>query len=209
MNELQNNVFEKKNIFYILKCLSVVVIVGIVTEILKFILSIDEPTSSKVEESFFKNIFLGSIGIVLIAPILEEIVFRLPLKKNNHYLSSITLCVFLFLSASLFFLRIMCLLYIGAILLYQFDKKLVMPDCLTKNIIIVLSIVTFVSLHFANYQEEQLNSLPVFSKIFLFLPQLVVGLILTAVRLKTFFLNAVIIHSLYNLIILTLALFFN
>jgi hypothetical protein len=207
MNELKNNVFEKKNIFYILKYLSVVVIVGIVTEILRFILSIDEPTSSKVEESFLKNMFWGSIGIVLVGPLLEEVVFRLPLKKNSYYIISITLCLFLFLSSSLFFLRIICLLYIGAILLYQFGKK--SPTSLTKNIITILSIVAFVSLHFANYQEEQLNSLTFFSKIFLFIPQLVVGLILTAVRLKTFFLNTVIIHSLYNLIILTLALFFN
>lgn len=181
--------------------------VGIAIEMLRVTLNINEPTSSKVEESFFRNMFWGSIGIVLVAPILEEIAFRLPLKKNSYYLISITFCFLFFLSASFVFLKVICFIYIVAVLAYQVSKKLSVG--ITKSIMIILSITTFVSLHFDNYQGEQLNSLNVFSKIFLFLPQLIIGFILVKVRLKTLFLNAVIIHSLYNLIILTFALLFN
>jgi len=198
--------FSKKNIFYILKYLSITVIFGTAIEMLRFTLNINEPTSSKVEESFLSNMFWASIGIVLVAPILEEIAFRLPLKKNSYYLISITFCFLFFLSASSVFLKVTCFLYIIAVLAYQFSK---ISMSIMKNVIIILSTITFVLLHVDNYQEEQLDSLDIFSKIFLFLPQLVAGFILVKVRLKTFFFNAVIIHSLYNLIILTFALLFN
>lgn len=69
--------------------------------------------------------------------------------------------------------------------------------------------MSFVMIHFDNYNEEELNHLNHLELVFLFMPQLIFSIILTKVRLETCFLNTLIIHSLYNLIILTLALFFN
>lgn len=202
-----NNFFDKKNVFYILKYLSVAVLTVLVIELLKYLFDINEPQSSKLKESFFSNIIWSTISIVLISPILEEFAFRLSIKKNKYYATSILLCILFLMSSSLIYVKITCSLFIGAIILYQYSSR--SNIYLLKNITVVLSVLTFVLVHFDNYEVEQLKILNFFSIVTLFIPQVVVCFILTKVRSETSLLNSIVIHSLYNLLILTFGLFFN
>jgi len=199
--------FNKKNVFYIFKYSFIAVFVALVVEISKFFFDIEEPKSAKIEEVFFSNIIRSSISIVLISPILEEITFRLPIKKSNYYATSIILCLFFLASSSFIFVKTICLLFTGVVLVYQ--RSELSYTNLLKNVIIVLSMLTFVVIHFDNYEIEQLKALNSVSLVILFIPQLVICMILTKVRLETCLLNCIVIHSLYNLLIVTLGFFLN
>lgn len=199
--------FEKQNVIYIFKYLALsIAIVGFI-EILSFSLNLEEPKSSKIEERFFDNLIWNCIGAVLLSPLLEETAFRLSLKRSKYFVISIFACLVFLLSSQSVYDQIIITLFIVMILVNQFENKFY-PQ-LTKLLLVSFSIMSFVIIHFANYNREELNILSHLELVFLFMPQFIVSIILTKVRLETYFLNTVIIHSLYNLTILTLALFFN
>ena len=66
--------------------------------------------------------------------------------------------------------------------------------------------MAFVSVHFDNYE---LNILRIVDIVILFLPQFVLALILTKIRVQTCFRNSIIFHSVYNIIVLLFAFLFN
>ena len=109
------------------------------------------------------------------------------------------------LSSKFILTQVICSLFIGSLILYQFNVKIY----LTRFILIVLSVLAFVFAHFDNYNENELKILGNLDFVMLFIPQFILALILTKIRLQTGFLNSVIFHSLYNFFILSLALLFN
>lgn len=207
MNVLHKRFFDKQNVFYVLQHLVLVIIVVIIIELLRLAFNINEPEGNSIEDSFYGNVIWSTSGIVIFSPILEEIAFRFPLKKNTYYIISIILCGIFLLSSRFIFVKIIFLLFIIAIIIEQNSNNIY--PFIIKNITVGLSILTFVSIHFDNYMDHQLDELSVLEKIVLFAPQFFICLLLIKVRLETYLLNAVIIHSLSNLIILTFALFFN
>jgi hypothetical protein len=147
------------------------------------------------------------LGAVFFSPVLEEVAFRLPLQKTKYFVISIVTCFIFLLSSKSFYRQVIIAFFIVMILVNQFESKFF--SRLIKVLLVSFSIMSFVIMHFDNYHIEELNLLNYLEIVFLFMPQFIMGIILTKVRLETCFLNTVIIHSLYNLLILTLALSFN
>lgn len=201
----KSEVLSKKNIAYlfIYLILALVFILGI--ELVRYLLDIKDPDSNKLKDAFLSNFTFAFFSAVILSPIIEEVGFRLSLKRNKHYWLSIVFCLVFLLSTNFMVTKIICLLYIGITILYQFNNK----TNLIKDIAIVLSVLTFLCVHFDNYNENELRALGSLDLIMLFLPQFVIGLIITKIRLQTCFLNSIIFHSFYNFFILSLALLFN
>lgn len=195
--------FEKQNIIYIFKYLVLSIAIVVFIKILSFSLNLEEPKNSKIEERFFDNLIWSCIGAILLSPLLEEAAFRLSLKRNKNFIISILACLVFLLSSQSVYHQIIITLFIIMILVNQFVNNFY-PQ-LTKLLLVSFSIIGFVIIHFANYKTEELNLLNDLEIVFLFMPQFIISIILAKVRLETCFLNSVIIHSLYNLIILTLA----
>jgi hypothetical protein len=202
---LKSKILTKKNIFYLLRYLILALIIILIIELLKYILNVKDPDSNKLKDAFLSNFFFSFVGTVLIAPILEEVVFRLSLKKNNYYWFSVFLSLIFVLSSKFILTQVICSLFIGSLILYQFNVKIY----LTRFFLIVLSVLAFLTAHFDNYNENELKILGNLDFVMLFIPQFILALILTKIRLQTCFLNSVIFHSLYNFFILSLALLFN
>lgn len=197
--------FEKKNSIYIFKYLILSIAIVIFIEGISFFLNLEEPKSSKIEERFFSNLIWSCIGAIFFSPLLEEVAFRLPLQKTKYFVISIVTCFIFLLSSNFFYHQVTIALFIVMILVNQFENKFC--PRLTKVLLVSFSIMSFVIIHFDNYDIEELKLLKHLEIVFLFMPQFVISIILTKVRLETSFANTIIIHSLYNLIILTLAFF--
>ncbi|TRX04173.1 CPBP family glutamic-type intramembrane protease [Flavobacterium gawalongense] len=194
--------FSKKNSLYVLKHLAIAVLIGIIVEFCKYAFNLEEPASDKMKEEFMSHFILSLIGAIIIAPIVEESIFRLPLKKNYFFPMSI-LILLLFISTSKYNVVIIAgILYVIGVIFAQLFNKIIS----LRYILIALSIASFVLVHFDNTDEKELYALDSVDLIFLFLPQLGLALVLSKVRLQTTFLNSIVLHSLYNLIILSLAL---
>jgi membrane protease YdiL (CAAX protease family) len=172
---------------------------------MRYLLDIKDPESNKLKDAFLSNFAFAFFSAVIISPIVEEVGFRLSLKRNKYYWLSIVFCLVFLLSTNFIVTKIICLLYIGMTILHQFNNK----TNLIKNGTIVLSVLAFLCAHFDNYNENELKTLGSLSVIILFLPQFMIALIITRIRLQTCFLNSIIFHSLYNFFILSLALLFN
>jgi hypothetical protein len=195
-------ILNKKNAIYIFRHLILAITFVLLIELLKYVFNVVEPEVSVLKENFLENFACSFFGVVAISPILEEVVFRLPLKKNNYYWVSIIFSLLFFLTSKYIVTQIMCLLFVGSIIVYQFYDKI----NLFRHILIILSIMAFVSVHFDNYE---LNIFRIVDIVILFLPQFVLSLILTKIRVQTCFRNSIIFHSLYNLIVLLFAFLFN
>ena len=129
----------------------------------------------------------------------------MPLKKNNYFWISILFSLVFLLSSNFTIVKIICLLFGASIIIYQFFDKFILPH----YILIVFSIITFVSIHFGNYAKNEFQVLSLIDLIFLFLPQFFIAIILTKIRIQTSLFNSIIFHSIYNFIILLFALSFN
>ena len=157
----------------------------------------------KNEEDILNHLAFYSLVIIVIAPILEELLYRLPLKRSKFAFFSLLVGIINILIIDLLILKIALALYlVGVVYLMYLKKKITF-------ILIPLSIILFTVSHVGNYNIEDLelmNSLDIF---FLFLPQLVLGIIVTFIRLKSSFKYALLYHSLYNSTVLFLAIMFD
>jgi hypothetical protein len=199
------NVLSKKNIVYLFRYLFLVLVFILGIELARYLLHIKDPDSNKIKDAFLSNFTFSLFSVIIFSPIIEEVSFRLSLKRNKHYWLSIIFCLVFVLSTNFIVTKVICLLYIGITILHQFNNK----TNLFKGITIVLSVLAFLCVHFDNYSENELRTLGSLDLIMLFLPQLVIALIITKIRLQTCFLNSIIFHSLYNFFVLSLALLFN
>lgn len=196
---------DKKNSFYLLKHLLVGLIVVSVVEIIKYNLNFIEPESNRLKDEFMSNIIFSLVAVLFLSPVIEELVFRLPLKKDAYFVISIVTSFIFFLSSNFLFIKIIIGIFIAFIIVYQFYRD----SIILKRVLISMSIIAFTIVHFDNFNSNLLNNIGLFNLIILFSPQFFLAILLTKIRLETRFINAVIFHSLYNLTILSLSLLFD
>lgn len=199
---MRKKVFSKNNIIYLLKHLLVAIFLVSLIEILKKYLKFTEPSHIIGDENI--DFFL-IIVLVIIFPVIEEIAFRLSIKKNNFFWLSILFCLLFLLTSKFIIIKLLLLIFIVLILINQFLKK----NNLVVNSTIFLSALCFWLVHFDNYDKQKLLIMTPIDFFLLFFPQLLLAFILTKVRIQTFFANAVLLHIAYNFIILMLSFLFD
>lgn len=177
----------KKKLFFVVFITNILILrfIGLIRSQLK----IEETISVKEENDFL----LFAIASVTVIPLVEEIAFRLPLVRNKYYFSSL-IGLFLFLFTDYLFLKIGTL-FLGVLVIINFLYK----NSFIKNSLIVSSILLFSLGHVVNYVAEDIAEANLINLTILFLPQLILGIGVTIIRLRYSFFAAVIYHSLYNL----------
>ena len=165
-------------------------------------------SAENIEISILDFILIG----VFVVPLIEEVIFRLPLVFKPFYLSIsscfsslIIISKFYFHTGylnfdNLFFIRLLIAIVIG-IVMYLFTRKYTVLierfwDIYFKWVYYG-SIIMFGSLHITNFEltKENLLLLP-----FLTLPQLIAGIYTGYIRVKYGFIYTLIFHSMNNLI---------
>ena len=199
---MREKVFSKDNYVYLLKHLFVTIFLVYLIEILKKHLEFSEPSHIIGDENI--NFFLILI-LVIIFPVIEEIAFRLSIKKNNFFWLSILFCLIFLLTTKFIIIKILLLIFIVLILINQFLKKINLVVYST----IFLSGLCFLLIHFDNYDKQKLLIMKPIDFFLLFFPQLLIAFIFTKVRIQTFFVNAVLLHIAYNFVILMLSFLFD
>lgn len=159
-----------------------------------------EPENIIEKLSIIEQFFL--IGILF--PIIEELVFRYPLKLNTKnidaiFLLTIPISIILFFSSNLLLLGILTL---TSILLYAFFRKKI-QDYLIKNsanVIIFYGLALLFSLcHIDNYSSD-----PTYIVIIFIILAFISGVLFSVVRMLIGFKYAVWSHIIYNCFFITL-----
>jgi hypothetical protein len=187
--------------FFILLICSLIIVYGLTIVLQMFI---NQPASKVNDLSFAKLILFA----LLLAPLFEELVFRLSLIYSKLNLSiSLSLAIASIIT-SVFDIRLLtwfggvtfflafCVLYIVLNNLTTFQIKI--EGFWEKYFILVFYILTFLFgiFHMANYQ---LNSFSALTLAFVFsIPQIIGALFLGFVRIRLGFIWAVILHVLFN-----------
>lgn len=203
--ELKHQKIKTKNLFYLFKHLLYALVFVSVVELIKYHLNIVEPDNNKLKEEFMSNFIFSFFVAICLSPIIEELVFRLPLIKGDYFIISIVLSFIFLTTSSYIFVKIILSLFVALFIFYQFYNHSNTLQC----ILIITSILAFVIIHFDNFNTKDLENYGLINTIFLFLPQFFLAILITKIRMETTFINAVVFHSFYNLTILSFALFFN
>jgi membrane protease YdiL (CAAX protease family) len=177
------------------------IIFVIVIELLVNCLNIEIAEVNK--EEFVKDYFHFLIFTVIFAPILEEVMFRYQLIKGKFVYLSFAIGL---LICSTLDNKILAISFVGvtifSFILYVFAKKDKLPVYL-----LVIYVVLFTLFHITNYKFEDINKLAWYSIILQFFPQLLMGIILTVVRIKARFTYTLAYHAAYNLIFALIVIF--
>jgi membrane protease YdiL (CAAX protease family) len=195
----------KNDVVFVLRHSFLMISTILLIELLKNIFNYNESSVSIIEEEFKKNFFFTTIGVLIFAPIIEELIFRVPLKKNSLVWCSVVFISIYIFSSNLLIIKILCLIYVLSIILYQYYDK----SKLMLYLIMILSTISFVAIHIDNYDITAIEHFTVYNYIVLFLPQFFLSVVLIKVRMQKNVLSAVLTHSLYNSVMLLLALLFN
>ncbi len=159
----------------------------------------------QIEDSkdIMENIVFYSFFFILIAPVLEELLYRLPLKKNRYVIFSLLISVVYILIFNILIVKIALIIYLLSIIYLIFSKNEV------PKVFIILSILVFTISHLGNYNVAEIKSLNFFSLLFLLLPQMILGIINSLIRINISFKYSLLYHALYNMSIITLAIIYN
>jgi hypothetical protein len=195
----------KKNAVYLINHLFFAILVVLIIELTKYILGVIEPEVNKLSEMYFSNFSLFVFQIVIFSPILEEIVFRLALKKNKYFWLSLLFSLLFLLTSNFVLVKIVMLLFILNIIIYQFSDRFIE----LYYSLIFFSILAFVAVHFDNYELKMFQTGNIRDMVILFLPQFFLSLILTKIRIQTHLLNSILFHFVFNLIVMQLAILFD
>jgi len=154
--------------------------------------------------------------ITLIGPVIEELIFRLPLSfKRKHIAASFGFALVLFAKAIPWIsnqnlaLNIILRIVLFAVGYLAFAKTLpqhTSPNKRAKTGLILASIIVFGMLHTLNYAPFHLAILFIYP--LYVLPQLFMGWILTYVRFKNGFFWGVALHIMINSITMLLQLIY-
>ncbi|MCF6222855.1 MAG: CPBP family glutamic-type intramembrane protease [Flavobacteriaceae bacterium] len=155
------------------------------------------------KEEIMNSIFFYSIFFIIVAPVLEEVLYRLPLRNNKlSFLSFLVGGIYIF-AFDLLFVRMILGIYLMAIIYLIFSRRE------TSKIFVIMSILVFTISHIGNYNLLEVKSMSLLELLFMFLPQLILGIIVTLFRMKFSFKYALLYHVIYNLIIVLLAINFD
>lgn len=182
--------------------LSINILILIVLDIVESFLDISKPEIDD-RDNILNNILFYSVYLIIIAPFLEEILYRLPLRRNSFTFFSLIVGVIYILIFDLLLIRIALGIYLVCIIYLMFLKNKI------PKIFILISIFVFTISHIGNYNLIDVKSMNSLGLIFLLSPQLILGIIVTLFRTKFSFKYGLLYHALYNSIIILLALSFN
>ncbi len=156
---------------------------------------------TSVESGFEKSPLLYALFAITVAPLWEEAVFRLPFIRNRYMWMAVMLGVMFFLGVELLALKILTGVYILFVCMYWVKQNVYL-----KFAVIAISVILFGLIHIGNYSLadiEQMNGLEFVAS---FISQLVLGIILTFVRLTYSFKHAVAYHVAFNGILISFGL---
>ncbi len=150
-----------------------------------------EELNNKSRLNSVNNLKMLMISAILIAPIIEELVFRgyFTNNKNLKFLSIIGLPLFIFFTKS--FYLIIIIPYIGILLFDYFSFKKINTKILFISNALIFAIIHYKVEHF----NEIITIIPI-------LAQFGTGLLLIWVVINFNIKTSILIHSLHNLIIL-------
>ncbi len=158
--------------------------------------------------------WLLAIRAIILAPIIEEAVFRLPMKYSYVRIFAACCIVLVMLSAfidSEMIIGIIAIVFFLAIALFHFiDQRnenqfnIQIASWWETHFYIPFWLLTicFALLHLTNFK----NDFPLYVAPFLVLPQFVLGVMLGYIRVGFGFVFAVLFHALYNGVTIGLAL---
>ncbi len=189
---------KKKVIVLVVTLIANIIVLGIL-DLIENYLNLNKP---KIEnkENILDNIAFYSIFFILIAPILEEVLYRLPLKRNKYYLLSLLVGFIYIIVFDLLILKIALGIYLLCVIYLIFSKRKV------PILFAIVSIFVFVLSHVGNYSSTDIKIMSFLGLIFLFAPQLILGIITTLFRKYFSFKYSLIYHTIYNLTIILLAI---
>jgi len=159
------------------------------------------------------NIFFTILLAVIIAPAIEEVIFRLPLKNTPKNLSISLAVVTVILSARYqqdapFILLIAAVPLLATLYMHYISKPIIkkmIAGTFSKYypVIFYSAAIIFGSVHMLNYTNIQsgVAILPL-----LIIPQTFIGILLGYIRLRYGFIYAVLFHGIYNASLLVPAL---
>lgn len=185
--------------------ISIFVLTLIIVCIIEYIertLNIQYPNNELKEYEYSPLVLIIFTGII--APIIEEFMFRYPIKKGNLiYPSLIISSIIIFVTSKSFYISISYLiLNIITFFLYYLKNNKTIPLYL-----IFPYYLLFIIIHFENYNIEELFSLSYGAILLLLSSQIVLSTTLTYIRIKSNrFFPVILFHSMYNLSIITLSL---
>jgi hypothetical protein len=151
-----------------------------------------------------KGLVFTSFFVVLFGPLIEELGFRFALSfKRVHIFISVSVLSFMFLSlwlgrgffADILFKALISLL-IGSVTLLVNQKRYDIVQQKYGLQIIWLTIMLFGFSHIVNYKIENFMQIPI--ALMMCLPQVLMGIVFTYIRLNLGFLFGLLLHSLIN-----------
>ena len=153
--ELKHQKIKTKNLFYLFKHLLYALVFVSVVELIKYHLNIVEPDNNKLKEEFMSNFIFSFFVAICLSPIIEELVFRLPLIKGDYFIISIVLSFIFLTTSSYIFVKIILSLFVALFVFYQFYNHSNTLQC----ILIITSILAFVIIHFDNFNTKEVRKL--------------------------------------------------
>lgn len=180
--------------FFFVSLLAIHIVYLLISTELEKYLGIGEIDLEDIEE-IKANITEFFFYAVILAPVLEEIVYRLPLKKSRWaYLAiPLGLAVLSYDSLWLGLLDGFYLLTVLFFLLFSFRWS--------RKLVIAGSILAFTITHAVNYSTADLQSMHASELVLLFDAQLILALVATYLRIIYGFPWALGYHALYNFIV--------
>lgn len=164
--------------------------------------NIEYPKNEIVE--YKESILLLILTGVILAPIVEEIMFRHPFVKSKFsYISLIIGSLLILLMSSHWMFWILYLLTnITTFYLYYYKKYSKIP-----YFILLIYSILFIFLHTENYKMDEILKMPFYNILLLFSSQITLTIILGYIRIKSKRLYPTILfHSIYNLTIVLLSI---
>lgn len=211
----ENNDFKRK-LNYLFKCLLLMYMFSFVSHFIsnliqEFFLNrnysellLKQQNKNLLQDSFLFNIFY----ILLLGPLIEESVFRLPLDfKKMHLLISTSIICFFFVGEKYKFfslysfqtwIKIIAILSVFIIFRRINREKIETYKEKYQGFCFYVIALSFGLLHITNFYNILPENVKFFSFLFV-LPQIFLGIFIGFVRLKNGFLWGLLMHSIFNL----------
>lgn len=158
-----------------------------------------EKYDNSLENNYKKEPLIYFLFIGFISPIIEEFIFRFPLKFNNKNIFIIPIILLFIFISDFLIAKFFFLLFFICLIIQLITEKNV-------KIIYFLSIICFGIIHLDNYNS--IND-SIIENIVLIFPQLLLGTILTFIRMHENIKSSILYHSIYNFIILLISIVVN
>ncbi len=162
----------------------------------------DIELDSKHKEDILNNLYFYALFIIIIGPFLEEIVYRLPLKKSKYIWVSLVVGSLSIFTFDFIFVKIAVGIYLGLIIYSIISKKAI------TLFLSIVSVLVFTISHMGNYDATDIEKMNFLELLFTLTPQLIAGIIMTLFRNYFSFSYGLMYHIAYNFTMISLAVIF-